>query len=257
VTWSPKSWYQGRIFKNEPIPDNVWLGTLERLQFLHGLSPTEIVRLRDLVTLFLHSKQINGAHGLDVTKEMQVTVGAQACILILNLGLEYYDGWAEIIVYAGGFIRDFEYVDEHGVAHHVKEAAAGESWLGGPVILSWEDAADVENGRGYNVVIHEFAHKLDMLNGDANGYPPLHADMSRQEWTEVFTDAYTQFCSSVDAGGETVVDPYAAESPAEFFAVVSEAFFQMPVPVKQHFPKVYEQLALFYRQDTAQRYERP
>lgn len=256
MNWNLKSWYQGRIFENEPIPDNVWLGTLERLQFLRGLDAAEIARLRELVTLFLHAKQISGAHGLDVTKEMQAMVAAQACILILNLGLEYYDGWTEIIVYPGGFIRDFEYVDEHGIAHHVKEAAAGESWLGGPVILSWEDAADAENGPGYNVVIHEFAHKLDMLNGDANGYPPLHAGMSRQEWAEVFTEAYAQFCNSVDAGEETAVDPYAAESPAEFFAVMSEAFFEMPVPVKQHFPQVYRQLALFYRQDAALRCDR-
>lgn len=234
----------------------MWLTTLERLQFLRGLNAAEIARLRELVTLFLHAKQINGVHGLDVTKEMQVMVGAQACILILNLGLEYYDGWAEIIVYPGGFIRDFEYVDEDGVAHHVKEAAAGESWLSGPVILSWEDAADAESGEGYNVVIHEFAHKLDMLNGDANGYPPLHAGMNRQAWAEVFNEAYARFCNSVDAGEETVVDPYAAQSPAEFFAVVSEAFFEMPIPVKQHFPQVYEQLALFYGQDTAQRCER-
>jgi Mlc titration factor MtfA (ptsG expression regulator) len=253
VNWNLKSWYQGRIFKNEPIPDNVWLGALERLQFLHSLNTSEIAKLRQLVTLFLHAKQINGVRGLDVTKEMQVMVAAQACILILNLGLEYYDGWTEIIVYPGGFIRDFEYMDEYGIAHHVKEAAAGESWLGGPVILSWEDAADAENGRGYNVVIHEFAHKLDMLNGDANGYPPLHAGMSRQEWADVFVAAYAQFCGSVDAGDEAMVDPYAAESPAEFFAVMSEAFFQIPILVKQHFPLVYEQLALFYRQDTAQR----
>ena len=102
-----------------------------------------------------------------------VMIAAQACILILNLDLDYYDGWVEIIVYPGEFVRDYEYVDEDGVAHHAHEPASGESWLGGPVILSWEDAATAEPDAGYNVVIHEFAHKLDMLNGDANGFPPL------------------------------------------------------------------------------------
>jgi Mlc titration factor MtfA (ptsG expression regulator) len=205
------------------------------------------------VALFLHGKQISGAHGLAVSREMQVMIAAQACILILNLGLDYHDGWVEIIVYPGGFVRDYEYADEDGVTHRVREPASGESWLGGPVVLSWEDASAAEDDAGYNVVIHEFAHKLDMLNGDANGYPPLHPGMSRQAWSEAFSDAYATFCRAVDAGEETIVDPYAAESPAEFFAVMSEAFFLIPMPVKQHFPMIYEQLALFYRQDPAQR----
>ena len=101
---------------------------------------------------------------------MRVIIAAQACILILNLDLDYYDGWVEIIVYPGEFIRDYEYVDEAGIVHHASEPASGESWLGGPVILSWEDAA-AEAGIGYNVVIHEFAHKLDMLNGVPTDFP--------------------------------------------------------------------------------------
>ena len=262
MNWNLKSWYKNRILKNESIPDDLWLATLERLKFLGGLNYAEIARLRELATLFLHSKQINGARGLGISREMQVTIAAQACVLILNLGLEYYDGWIEIIVYPGEFLRDYEYVDEHGVAHRTREPASGESWLGGPVILSWKDAVDAGAGTGYNVVIHEFAHKLDMLNGDANGYPPLHAGMSRDAWSETFSKAYARFCASIAADEETVadpvvdpvVDPYAAESPAEFFAVMSEAFFQTPMLVKQHFPAIYEQLALFYRQDPAERW---
>ena len=121
------------------------------------------------------------------------------------------------------------------------------------MILSWEDAASVGADAGYNVVIHEFAHKLDMLNGDANGFPPLHADMSREVWSEVFTRAYADFCKRVDGDETTVLDPYAAENPAEFFAVMSEAFFQTPLVVKSHYPAVYRQLASFYRQDPALR----
>ncbi len=229
---------------------------MARLRFLRGLTPIELKRLRECVTLFLHTKQISGAHGLIITGEMHVMIAAQACILILNLDLDYYDGWVEIIVYPGEFIRDYEYVDESGVVHRMREPVSGESWLGGPVILSWEDAAAADIGIGYNVVIHEFAHKLDMLNGDTNGFPPLHADMSPQAWSEAFGKAYAAFCRSLDTDETPVIDPYAAENPAEFFAVMSEAFFEMPLVVKLNFAAVYEQLALFYRQDPAQRWDK-
>ena len=251
-----KAWYRRRILENESILDDIWQQTVTRLGFLRGLDMSELERLREYATLFLHSKQISGAHGLIVTDEMHVLIAAQACILILNLNLDYYNGWVEIIVYPGEFIRNYEYVDEDGVVHHAAEAVSGESWLGGPLILSWEDASAAEGEVGYNVVIHEFAHKLDMLNGDANGFPPLHADMSRQAWSEAFSEAYAAFCSRVDADEAIEVDPYAAEDPAEFFAVMSEAFFEIPLAVKLHFPAVYEQLTLFYRQDPAQRWSK-
>jgi Mlc titration factor MtfA (ptsG expression regulator) len=250
-----KAWHRRRILKNEPVSDDVWHSALSRLKCLRGLSTAELARLREFVILFLHAKQISGAHGLVVTEEMHVLIAVQACILILNLDLDYYDGWVEIIIYPGEFIRDYEYVDENGVVHLTREPISGESWLGGPVILSWEDTAAADARAGYNVVIHEFAHKLDMLNGDANGFPPLHPDMSRQAWSEAFSKAYADFCRSVDENEATEVDPYAAENPAEFFAVMSEVFFETPLLVKLYFPSVYEQLALFYRQDPAQRSE--
>ncbi|HEV7930276.1 MAG TPA: M90 family metallopeptidase [Nitrosospira sp.] len=253
MPWDVKAWYRGRILKHEPLPDDLWRHVVAPVQFLRGLNSSELERLRECVTLFLHAKQINGALGLIVTDEMRATIAAQACILVLNLDLDYYDGWVEIIVYPGGFVRDYEYIDEDGVVHHARESASGESWLGGPVILSWEDAATVGPDSGYNVVIHEFAHKLDMLNGDANGFPPLHADMSREVWSAVFTRAYADFCKRIDEDEATALDPYAAENPSEFFAVMSEAFFQTPLVVRSHYPAVYEQLASFYRQDPALR----
>lgn len=256
MSWSVKTWYRRRVLENESIPDNLWQEAVTRLRCLHGLSAIELKRLREYVILFLHAKQISGAHELIITDEIHVMIAVQACILILNLDLDYYDGWVEIIVYPGEFIRDYEYVDEDGVVHHAREPVSGESWLGGPVILSWEDTAAAEVGVGYNVVIHEFAHKLDMLNGDANGFPSLHADMNQQAWSEAFGKAYAIFCLNVDADEATVIDPYAAENPAEFFAVISEAFFEIPLVVKLSFPAVYEQLALFYRQDPAQRWRK-
>ncbi|MEP6606117.1 MAG: M90 family metallopeptidase [Nitrosospira sp.] len=256
MSWSFKTWYRHRVLENESVPDDLWREAVARLRFLRGLTPIELKRLRECVILFLHAKQISGAHELIITGEMHVLIAAQACILILNLDLDCYDGWVEIIVYPGEFLRDYEYVDENGVVHRARESVSGESWLGGPLILSWEDAAAADTSIGYNVVIHEFAHKLDMLNGDANGFPPLHADMSQQAWSDAFGEAYAIFCLSVDTNEITVIDPYAAENPAEFFAVMSEAFFEMPLVVKLNFPAVYGQLALFYRQDPAQRWEK-
>ena len=129
----------------------------------------------------------------------------------------------------------------------------GESWLEGPVILSWEDAGSGGDGSGYNVVIHEFAHKLDMLNGDANGYPPLHAGMNRGRWAQAFGAAYEDFRERVERREASAIDPYAAENPAEFFAVLSEAFFETPRAVLGEYAEVYRQLVAFYRQDPAAR----
>jgi Mlc titration factor MtfA (ptsG expression regulator) len=172
---------------------------------------------------------------------------------VLELGLEYYRGWVEVIVYPDEFVAEYDYVDEAGVAHHVEQAMTGESWERGPVIVSWADAEQAGRGSGYNVVIHEFAHKLDMLNGEPNGFPPLHADMDRAQWADAFSTAYEHFCRKVDAGERLRIDEYAAENPAEFFAVMSEAFFEASDIVRTVYPQVYEQLARFYRQDPGAR----
>jgi Mlc titration factor MtfA (ptsG expression regulator) len=194
---------------------------------------------------------VRGAAGLQLDMAMQLMIATQACILILNLDIDYYRGWVEVIVYPDEFVPTIEYADETGVVHVDREPRAGEAWLHGPVILSWADVAPAADG--VNVVIHEFAHKLDMLNGDANGFPPLHTGMSRQAWSAAFAAAYDDFCRRVDANEEPVIDPYAAESPAEFFAVMSEAFFETPHAVWAEYPGIYAQLKLFYRQDPAAR----
>ena len=247
--WNLKSWRRRRILKRHPLPDGAWRRVVARLAFLRGLTQGELDRLRDWVVLFLHGKKFSAAGGLILTDEMRVMIAAQACILILNLDLDYYDDWVEIIVYPDEFIPEHEYMDEAGIVHRVHDAMCGESWLHGPVILSWADVAGGETAPGYSVVIHEFAHKLDMRNGEANGFPELHAEMSQSAWSDALAAAYDNFCTQVDAGRETVIDPYAAENPAEFFAVVSEAFFITPRSVQQSYPAVYRQLALFYRQD--------
>jgi Mlc titration factor MtfA (ptsG expression regulator) len=246
-----RRWRRQRIIKSAALDAALWQETLHRLPFLRGLKDDERARLRDTVVLFLHHKSIRGAAGLQLDTGMQLMIAAQACILILNLDIDYYRGWIEVIVYPNEFVPTIEYMDEDGVVHRDREPRAGEAWLQGPVILSWADVAPAEDG--VNVVIHEFAHKLDMLNGDANGYPPLHSGMTREAWSSAFAAAYADFCRRVDADDEVAIDPYAAESPAEFFAVLSEAFFEIPHVVFDAYPEVYSQLEVFYRQNPAAR----
>jgi Mlc titration factor MtfA (ptsG expression regulator) len=246
-----RRWRRGRIIARASLDPVLWRQTLERLPFLRGLPEAERERLRQAVILFLHHKSIRGAGGLELDAGMQLLIAAQACILILNLDIDYYRGWVEVIVYPDEFVPKVEYTDAAGIVHTQREAHAGEAWLQGPVILSWADVAP--SADGVNVVIHEFAHKLDMLNGDANGFPPLHRGMNREAWSQAFGSAYADFCRRVDADEEVAIDPYAAESPGEFFAVMSEAFFEMPHAVSGLYPRVYGQLRLFYRQDPAAR----
>lgn len=246
-----RRWWRRRIIESAQLDPALWQATLAGLPFLRGLTDDERGRLRDTVILFLHQKSVRGAAGLRLDYGMQLTIAAQACILILNLDIEYYGGWVEIIVYPTEFVPAIDYTDDDGVVHHDRAPRAGEAWLQGPVILSWEDVAPAADG--VNVVIHEFAHKLDMLNGDANGFPPLHRGMAREAWTTAFAAAYADFCRRVDTEEDLAIDPYAAESPAEFFAVMSEAFFETPAAVAATYPEIYVQLRMFYRQDPALR----
>ena len=251
------------------IDPTEWQEATAPFLFMRGVTDEESARLCQLCGRFLASKHFSGAAGHDITRKMRLQVAAQACILILELDPASYEGWSEIIVYPGQFAPEREVVDEAGVVHLTNDAMAGEAWLGGPVILSWEDvamSADLEQQvAGYNVVIHEFAHKLDMLNGAPNGFPPLHKGMGLKAWKAAFSAAYEDFCKRVDAadsladqdGGEALdllpIDPYASDSPAEFFAVISEAFFETPELLVADYPEVYEQLRQYYRQDPMQR----
>ena len=205
-------------------------------------------RLKETALLFLAEKTFTAKHGLELTDRMRVAVAAQACLPVLELGLDWYAGWTGLVVYPGDFrVRRAE-LDEDGVLHEWEDDLAGEAMPGGPVVLSWDATA---NDSTINVVIHEFAHKLDMLNGAADGLPPLHAGMDRRAWHEAFRTAYEGFCDALERQKQTWLDAYAAENPAEFFAVASEAFFTEPAEMRRRYPAVYEQLRLFYRQDPA------
>ena len=252
-----------------PINEALWRDATAGYAFVQTLGAEENRRLRLIAADFLSRKVIHGAAGLEINDLIRVQIAAQACILVLELGVEYFDGWSEIIVYPGQFVPEREVVDEIGLVHTTRDPLAGEAWLGGPVVLSYEDVAKSSDpayaGQGYNVVIHEFAHKLDMLNGEPNGFPPMQKGMNREDWKQAFMAAYLAFCEQVDRaeareqhdGGKALdalaLDPYASESPAEFFAVISEAFFETPRAIADAFPAVYEQLTLFYRQRPATR----
>jgi Mlc titration factor MtfA (ptsG expression regulator) len=234
--------------KQSVIPNELWQEALGRLPYCRALNAASQTRLRNLVSRFLHAKTFEGAAGLNVTDGMRVHVALQACLLILNLDFDYYAGWQAVILYPGDFRVAKEYADEAGVVHRWHEALSGESWEQGPVILSW-DAAVAPSDAQTNIVLHEFAHKLDMRNGAADGCPPLPPDLSGAAWTRDFLAAYEQLCDALDHDRPLRIDDYAAESPAEFFAVLSEAFFLAPEAVQSDFPAVYRQLSAFYRQD--------
>jgi len=250
-------WWHQRFLRKHRIPLPQWESASSRAAILTRLDPAERHRLRELASRFLHDKSIVGAQGLTVTDDMRVMIAAQACLLILNLDLDYFNGWREIIVYPDSFIVRREERDEAGVVHRSQNALGGEAWGRGPVILSWGDAQSGIHlhGHGSNVILHEFAHKLDMLNGAANGMPPLHLDMSRPAWTEALSAAYTELCQRLQHHHPTAINPYAATNPAEFFAVLTEHFFELPQLVYETYPQVYEVFKQFYRQDPLSRME--
>ncbi len=248
-----RAWRRRRILRRVQISDSAWRATLSRFAFARGLSDEQRARLREFSILFLHEKEFSAAAGLQLSGEMKLAIAAQACVLILELDLDYYRDWVGIIVYPEAFAPRRQVMTEGGVMHEDGTLHAGEAWLRGPLVLSWADVQSSGALDGVNVVIHEFAHKLDMLNGAPNGFPPLHRNMSRERWSMAFSAAFSDFGRRVQDGERTRIDPYAAESPAEFFAVMSEAFFEIPHVVRNEYPKLYEQLSLFYRQDPAVR----
>lgn len=238
-------WRRRRVLQKHHIDEAMWRATLSAFPFLASF-PQEKLRAQTL--LFLAEKSFIGAHGLQLADRMRVAIAAQACVPVLELGLDWYAGWTGVVVYPGDFRVRRSELDESGVLHEWEDDLAGEAMAGGPVVLSWDAAAHDD---AINVVIHEFAHKLDMLNGAPDGLPPLHVGMDRRAWHEAFRAAYEGFCDAVERDKDTWLDPYAAENPAEFFAVISEAFFISPAEARRRYPDVYEQLKLFYRQDPA------
>jgi Mlc titration factor MtfA (ptsG expression regulator) len=260
-----------------PIPEPLWEAQLRVLPLLARWNAQELHALRELSSRFLGQKSMTGAAGLELSPAMQLHIAVQACLPILHLGLHWYRGWHGVVVYPAAFrVRRLEH-DASGLVHEIDDERTGEAWADGPVILSWEDAAASQAGAAGapagaagNVVIHEFAHKLDLLDGQADGTPPfdrrLHPGLVRADWQAALEDAYERFCAELDLIENEIpanvdpessaadryyaalpLDPYAATDPAEFFAVSSEAYFLQSPALENAFPHWHALLQRFYR----------
>jgi Mlc titration factor MtfA (ptsG expression regulator) len=215
------------------ISDPLWEASVLPYRFIAALPPADQRRLRAMAEDFIQQKEWHGAGGLELTNEIIVAIAAQACLPVLHLSLDLYDRFTGVVVYATGFLVEKTEVDDAGVVHEWTEEASGEAWPGGPVIISWEDASAQNGIAGYNVVVHEFAHKLDMADGLDDGIPVLdprfHQGLLRREFSQVLDSAFTRFATEAEEfDGEELpsniwgLDPYAAEHPVEFFAVSAE-----------------------------------
>jgi Mlc titration factor MtfA (ptsG expression regulator) len=244
-----REWRRRRWLQRHPVPERLWRRITRAIPLLDELDAAELGRLRALATVFLREKVFTSTHGLELDEAMRLRIATLGCLPILNLGLDWYRGWKTVIVYPGEFIRPREHLDGAGLVHRWEEVLSGESWERGPLIVSWADVQASGELEGFNVVIHELAHKLDMLNGPPDGFPPLHRDMDARRWTRVFTGAFEDLTRRVEAGEPTALDAYAVQHPAEFFAVLSEYFFELPETLAAEYPDVYEELRQFYRQD--------
>lgn len=251
------NWFH-KLLGREPtagsIPDGLWQQTLLAYPFLAALGRADLERLRALAAGFLARKEFSGAHGLEVTDEMAVAIAAQACLPVLNLGPGWYDDFKGIVVHPGAMVAQREALDDAGVVHRYREVLSGEAMERGPVTLSWQDVADggASASQGYNVVIHEFVHKLDMKGGAANGCPPQGSRSALAHWKNVMETAYEAFREKVIMaerfGAEKPwLDAYGATAPAEFFAVASEAYFVNRGRFSQDFPELAQLFDGFYR----------
>lgn len=245
-------WREARALQRHAVPDGLWQTILAAYPFIASRSVEDREALRSLVSLFLSRKEFHGAQGLQVTDEMAVAIAAQACLPILHLGISAYDDFVGIVVHPDEVVAQREVMDEDGIVHEYDEVLSGEAVSGGPVMLAWSDvaAAGETAELAYNVVIHEFAHVLDMADGEADGVPLLPTTQAREAWIECIDSEYVRFVERIDAGEEdTVLDPYGAEGVEEFFAVAAEAFFVAPRGMREEHPGLYALFTGYFRQD--------
>ena len=235
----------------QPFPA-AWREILQRRVPLVQALPADLqLQLKQHIQVLLAEKAFIGCDGLTVTDEMRVTIAAQACLLILNRPRDYYPNLRQILVYPGSFVVDRAHTDGIGVAHHARQVLSGESWSEGQVVLSWHDtlegAAIPDDGQ--NVVIHEFAHQLDQETGEANGAPALARRAHYKRWSQVLGAEFRLLQRRTALGVDTLFSEYGATDPAEFFAVISEVFFEQPQRMADEHPALYRELTLLYRLD--------
>lgn len=239
----------------EPLPAE-WLAIVrENVPYVASLPEADQVELQGLMQVFLEEKSFEGCGGLEITDEVRVTIAAQACLLLLHRDTDFYPRLQSILVYPHAYVaRGLHRSDEH-VTTEGPQARLGESWGHGSVVLSWDDvrrgAYDVHDG--HNVVFHEFAHQLDQENSVGPGAPTLERGSLYRAWARVLGHEYEGLLDSLEHHRKTLIDPYGATNPAEFFAVVTELFFEKPKQLEKRHPELYEQLRGFFKQDPAHR----
>ena len=240
------------------IPEALWQSVLGRHPFLLQRPAAELERVRALAGQFLAHKEFSGANGFVINDEVAVAIAAQAVLPVLHLGLAWYDDFVGIVVHPDEVVAKRTAMDEAGVVHHWEEVIAGEAMDRGPVMLSWSDVARAADGahEGYNVVIHEFVHKIDMRDGAADGCPPLRSTAARKAWLEVMQREYAAFREKAIVaerfgGEETWLDPYGATSIGEFFAVAGEAYFVAPQRFREEHAALAQLFDGFFRRPSA------
>ena len=250
-TWRRK--HRRQLLRQKPFP-KAWRKLLQQRWPLYRALPADLQQeLRRQIQRFIAEVEFVGCDGLSVTEPMQVLIAAQACLLTLKLPVNDYPGLRQVLVYPRAFWVLHTHPDEHGLVHGGREARVGESWDEGQVILAWDETRDSARipDDAFNVVLHEFAHQLDAENGLTNGAPELGSAQRHARWAEVMRQAFVELQAQVARGEETVLDPYGASEPAEFFAVATEAFFERGQDLRQTQPAVYAELAGFYHVDPA------
>lgn len=245
--------YRRRRLRARPLPD-AWRAHIERTLSGYPMLPRELrLRLDGLVQQFIAEKEFVGCRGLEVTEEMKVTIAAQACLLVVNRAAGLYDELYSVLVYPAAFIAPEEHHDEAGVVHHHERELSGQTWDTHRIILSWDDvqASAESRDEGFNVVYHEFAHYLDAEDGRVNGAPWLGDVRHYQQWSGVMSAEFEKLRAAAARGEATLLDPYGAEDPGEFFAVATEVFFELPAAMRAQHPALYAELKRYYRLDPA------
>jgi MtfA peptidase len=230
-----------------------WIQVLDRNVSLYRLLPPALRQaLYGRINIFLDEKTFVGCDGLEISEEIRLTIAGNACMLLLGRDKRCFPGFTSILVYPDTYVaKEVKYDGLVAINHDV--ARAGESWHRGPVVLSWADVmrGSLNPGDGHNVVLHEFAHKLDEENAIMNGLPVLRDRSHYAEWAEVLSQEYESLLHRVERGTNSVIDGYGTVSPAEFFAVATESFFDKPVQMQEKLPELYQQLSRFYNLDPA------
>lgn len=247
------AWPRYKLYKamNEPFPEE-WRKILRHNFPVFRRMPTDLqLQMKQRIKRFLHDKQFIGCADFEITDEVRVTIAASACLLLLNRNTDVYSGLRYILVYPDAFLVERETRDSAGLAFSQKRGLLGESWSNGKVILSWDDVlrGNQKFDDGANVAIHEFAHQLDHATGATNGAPFLGSSARSKRWATVLTTEFERLRQAAYHGDETLIDQYGATEPAEFFAVVTETFFEKPKQLLREHPALFAELKNYYRVD--------